>query len=131
MRVNAPIGMAQGIKEDLAMFLERYNDAFVVGVDIVPERDMEQMKIGEEPKKKSVCRYCGAELKWIVTKKGKLMPCNAQPVPYWISEGGKSSLMTEKGELVRCSLQGQGKESGIGYRPHFNDCTGAGRRDNG
>ena len=41
--VDAPNGMAQGIKEALAMYLERYGDARVVSVT---EPKIEQLRIG-------------------------------------------------------------------------------------
>ena len=46
VQVNAPSGRAIGIKEDLAMLLERYGDARVVSVEETPQRQMEQMMIG-------------------------------------------------------------------------------------
>lgn len=129
IRVNAPESFAQGIKEDLAMYLERYRDSQVVAVDVLPEQNMEQIRMGSGG---SACRVCGAPLKWIRTRKGKNMPCNAQPMPFWASDAGKTSVMTEAGDMVRCNLQGEpGKESGAGYRPHFQDCTGwtGGKKD--
>lgn len=43
VQVNAPSWMAQGIKEDLAMYLEKFGDAKVVEIrEDVPR----QMKIG-------------------------------------------------------------------------------------
>ena len=44
--VNAPPGQAIGIKEDLAMYLERWGDARVVSVEQIPQPQMEQMMIG-------------------------------------------------------------------------------------
>lgn len=46
IEVNARPGQAIGIKEDLAMFLERYGDARVVSIQDAPGRQMEQMMIG-------------------------------------------------------------------------------------
>ena len=46
VQVNAAPGKAIGIKEDLAMFLERYGDARVVSVEEAPQKQMEQMMIG-------------------------------------------------------------------------------------
>ena len=46
IQVNAPPGQAIGIKEDLALYLERYGDARVVSVEEAPQRQMEQMTIG-------------------------------------------------------------------------------------
>lgn len=44
IKCNAPSGMAIGIKEDLAMHLERYGDCKVVEIS---ETEAEQMEIGE------------------------------------------------------------------------------------
>lgn len=46
VQVNAPAGQAIGIKEDLAMHLERWGDARVVSVEEKPQAQMEQMTIG-------------------------------------------------------------------------------------
>lgn len=43
IQVNAPAGQAIGIKEDLAMYLERFGDARVVAIE---EKHPEQLKIG-------------------------------------------------------------------------------------
>lgn len=45
VQVDAPVGMAQGVKEALGMFLERFGDARVTSVT---ETAPEQMKIGGE-----------------------------------------------------------------------------------
>lgn len=46
IQVNAPAGQAIGIKEDLAMYLERWGDARVISVEQLPQPRMEQMTIG-------------------------------------------------------------------------------------
>ena len=60
IEVNARSGQALGIKEDLALYLERYGDARVVSVEEAPQRQMEQMTIGggayHEQQKKRVSR---------------------------------------------------------------------------
>lgn len=60
IEVNARSGQAIGIKEDLALYLERYGDARVVSVEEAPQRQMEQMTIGgnayHEQQKKRVSR---------------------------------------------------------------------------
>ena len=43
VRVDAPVGMAQGVKEALGMYLEQFGDARVVSV---METAPEQLKIG-------------------------------------------------------------------------------------
>ena len=49
IRVNAPAGQAIGIKEDIAMYLERFGKAEVVSVSEVQAENWEkrQMEIGE------------------------------------------------------------------------------------
>lgn len=40
IRVDAPAGMAQGVKESLAMFLERYGDSKVIGIkEVLPKQE--------------------------------------------------------------------------------------------
>ena len=60
IEANARSGQAIGIKEDLALYLERYGDARVVSVEEAPQRQMEQMTIGggayHEQQKKRVSR---------------------------------------------------------------------------
>lgn len=46
VQVNAPAGQAIGIKEELAMHLERWGDARVVSVEQRSQPQMEQMTIG-------------------------------------------------------------------------------------
>lgn len=47
IKVNAPAGQAIGIKEHLAMMLERFGDVRVIDIR---EESPEQMKIGEKAK---------------------------------------------------------------------------------
>lgn len=54
IKVNAPAGRAIGIKEDLAMYLERWGDARVVSVEEVKQESPVQMQMpgmgnGSEP----------------------------------------------------------------------------------
>ena len=46
IQVNAPAGQAIGIKEDLALYLERYGDSRVVSVVENEPVRMEQLTIG-------------------------------------------------------------------------------------
>lgn len=48
VKVNAPLGLDQGVKEAVAMELERYGDTRVVSI---VEEKPEQTKIGEYFKK--------------------------------------------------------------------------------
>lgn len=47
VQVNAPVGQAIGIKEALAMSLERFGDTQVVSVEQKPQPKMEQMTVFE------------------------------------------------------------------------------------
>lgn len=46
LQVNAPLHMAQGIKESLAMHLERYGDTKVIEIRPDDTAKIEQMKMG-------------------------------------------------------------------------------------
>lgn len=43
IRVDAPPGQAIGIKEDLAMYLERFGDAAVVAVEEITPQQLSMM----------------------------------------------------------------------------------------
>lgn len=45
IQVNAPSWQADGIKEDLAMYLERFGDARVIAVQTQRQPQVEQMTI--------------------------------------------------------------------------------------
>lgn len=45
IQVNTPMRNAQAVKEDFAMYLERYGDARVVSVEQQPQVRMEQLTI--------------------------------------------------------------------------------------
>lgn len=44
IKVNAPAGQAIGIKEDLAMYLERFGDSRVVSVEEVTPQQLSLME---------------------------------------------------------------------------------------
>lgn len=53
IEVNRPAGQAIGIKEDLAMYLERYGDSRVVLVEEIQDKEPEQItmfRYGQEEK---------------------------------------------------------------------------------
>ena len=78
------------------------------------------------------CKSCGAYIIWIETINGKKMPCNAFAVPYWNDPNGKDTVMTLKGETVRCTLQPQRTPAtGRGYISHFATCPQANKHRKG
>lgn len=69
------------------------------------------------------CRGCGAQILWVVTQKGKAMPCN----PYVICFtpcGGPETFVTPDGKVVRGKRSTDGE---IGYISHFATCPQAKR----
>lgn len=74
------------------------------------------------------CRYCGKPIIFIRTSKGKLMPCDAEPVRYWLSDNERGvQIYQRSGECTRALLDGLPSVcAGSGYRPHWSSCT---RRD--
>lgn len=71
------------------------------------------------------CRECGKPIIFIRTPKGKLMPCDAQPVKYWRAEPGQGVLIYQRsGRSERGVLTGLPSLcAGSGYRPHWASCT--------
>ena len=74
------------------------------------------------------CRSCGAEILWIATTAGKMMPCNPLGVRYWAQPKAKGKIVTPNGEVLSCVFEGEEQQAtGIGYVPHFSTCKGANR----
>lgn len=76
---------------------------------------------------KSVCRGCGAKIKWIKMKSGKMMPVDPEPIPYKteLPSPKKQTLVTEDGRVVSGFLDLESDK--IGYVSHFATCPSAGR----
>ncbi len=72
----------------------------------------------------SECRDCGAELKFIRTAQGKLLPCEAKPVTV---THPPEMLVTQEGGVFKYDF-GDGLDSERKYyRPHWGNCPGADR----
>lgn len=72
------------------------------------------------------CKACGAPIRWIRTTSGKSMPCDPQPVPYWLHPKAKGKVVTPNGEVVSCVFMGEmSTATGSGYVPHWATCTKA------
>lgn len=71
------------------------------------------------------CRYCGKPIIFIRTVNGKLMPCDATPVKYWLSDDHRGVMIFQRnGTYARAVLDGLPSLcSGGGYRPHWASCT--------
>lgn len=76
----------------------------------------------------TACRGCGAKIIWVTMKSGKAMPCDPEPLPYWLGKKGVYRIVTPNGEVVAASLDGPSREAdGIGYISHFATCPRARR----
>lgn len=87
---------------------------------------VEELCQGKETNK-SVCRGCGAKIKWIKMKSGKMMPVDPEPIPYKteLPSPKKQTLVTEDGRVVSGFLDLESDK--IGYVSHFATCPSAGR----
>ena len=73
--------------------------------------------------KTTKCKFCGAPIKWFVTKAGKKMPVDAESRPFWKKEKGKSRIVLLSGEVYACEYEGTCEPDGYGYVPHWASCT--------
>lgn len=69
------------------------------------------------------CRGCGAQILWVVTQKGKAMPCNLYVICF-TPGGGPETFVTPDGKVVRGK---RSKDGEIGYISHFATCPQAKR----
>ena len=69
------------------------------------------------------CKRCNAPIRWLTTTAGKKMPVDADSRPYWKHPKGKCRIVTAKGEVFACEYEGDGKEDGLGYVPHWASCS--------
>jgi hypothetical protein len=72
------------------------------------------------------CSSCGAAIVWIETPKGKYMPADEGMVPYKSDPHGKDSVVTQKGEVIRCRILTTPEEAdGMARVPHWATCPHA------
>ena len=71
------------------------------------------------------CKACGAEIRFLNTSEGKLMPVNAEAVSYEPDPNGLFTLLGPGGHIERGRLAVAG--SRIGYVPHWVTCPDADR----
>ena len=69
------------------------------------------------------CKACGADIIYIPTYGGEMIPCDPDEVMYWQDRHGSNRVVTRNGEIIRCRLQGEPeKATGLGYAPHWSTC---------
>ena len=74
------------------------------------------------------CKGCGQPIVWIVTTKGKKMPCDPQPVTGYGDHTTvkKDKIVTGTGMVLSCNLKPDGGSVlGVGYVPHWATCPAA------
>ena len=71
----------------------------------------------------SKCKSCGANIIFIQTLNGKLMPCDERPIPYREDPNGSMMLVTGDGRVVKAKLDASSDL--LGYVSHFATCPNA------
>ena len=70
-----------------------------------------------------ICRGCGATIIFIATGEQTAIPCDPEPLKYWLDPDGRERIVTPAGTVVRAELEGlPGYETGTGYICHFATC---------
>lgn len=71
----------------------------------------------------ATCSGCGARIIWIQTQRGKKMPCDPRPVPYWAKEKAPGKIVTPNGAIISCEFTGDiATVTGTGFIPHWATC---------
>lgn len=79
----------------------------------------------------AVCDSCGASIIWLRTPAGKWMPANEGLVPYKQSDQGKSFVVDDRGNMIRCDILEKGAlalgqfPTGMARIPHWATCPQA------
>ena len=73
----------------------------------------------------ATCRACGAPIVWIQTPSKKWMPCDEGLVAYKQVEDGKEYVVTQEGEVIRCTFDFEGFPTGMARTPHWATCPKA------
>ena len=73
----------------------------------------------------ATCKKCGAPIVWIQTPKGKWIPCDEGLKKYRQNSAGKESVVTDRGEVIRCDLAFDGWPTGMARTAHWATCPEA------
>lgn len=70
------------------------------------------------------CKACGAQIIWIRSTAGKLIPCNYNPVYYKRTRCSNTRVVLPNGEVITADLTTDyANAEGYGYIPHWSTCT--------
>lgn len=72
----------------------------------------------------SKCKACGAEIKWIRTVTGKMMPVDTKQVSYRYDPQGTLTLLTMDGRVITKAVLDLNSDD-FGYVSHFATCPAA------
>lgn len=71
----------------------------------------------------STCKRCNAPIIWVETPKGKNMPCDEGLVPYRANKHGGSTVVNDRGEVIRCDIITDGSTpDGLARKTHWETC---------
>ena len=79
----------------------------------------------------ATCKMCGAPIIWIKTPRGKMTPVDEGLKPYRENPDGKSYLVNDRGETIRCDLYPDDKvpagefPTGMARMSHWATCPHA------
>lgn len=68
------------------------------------------------------CKKCGADILFLTTKNGKWFPVNEGLVPYKQDKDGEDLVVTDKGEVIRCTFEFECTPTGMARIPHWATC---------
>ncbi len=77
-------------------------------------------------KSKSVCRACGAEIRWITMRTGKHMPVECEPFQLIPARDGAWTGVTYDGRVVK-GYKADGGQGIRVYAPHWARCVAYGK----
>ena len=72
------------------------------------------------------CRSCGADIIWTITKTGRKMPCNAEPIFFDLAnmnDEGTKTFVKDDGTIA-IGIENPGGQE-VGYISHFATCPEA------
>ncbi len=72
----------------------------------------------------ATCSKCGAPIVWLKTPKGKWMPADAGLRRYRKNPDGKSTVVNDWGEVIRCDIDVEDAD-GMARVPHWATCPHA------
>lgn len=70
----------------------------------------------------SICKGCHADIEWVRTKAGKMMPVDPEPV--FVASGGKQTFVTDEGDIITGTVSVE-KTDEVAFVPHWVTCPAA------